>query len=234
MKTLLLFLFASSGLLGQTSISLNVTAAGTQPFTYKWTKDGVPLSSTSNPLVISPVTAAASGQYQATVLNAAGSATTPPSAIVVTASASQAVDLSKQYLEASLTAPYNPPVNQWEQGFAVVPIKKVSDPGAHFNDATGIYTVGPGEAGVYEVQISLRAADQPPPNVSVGVTAGTTNGDIKTGWGVTPPATGNYIHWGMNHTITRFYPDGAQIRCNAFVASALTIQGYDVIMRRLF
>jgi hypothetical protein len=218
--------------LAQSSINLTVSAEGTQPFTYKWTKDGAPLSATTNPLVL-PVAAASSGNYQVTVLNAAGSATSAPNAVVVTASASQPLDLSKQYLEGGLVGSYTPPVNQWQQGFAVVPIKKVSDPGNHFNDATGIYSVGVGEAGIYEVQISLRAVDQPPADVSVGITAGTTNADLKTGWGVTPRSTA-YIHWGFDHTVTRSYKDGDQIRCNIFVAAPITIQNFDVIIRRLF
>jgi hypothetical protein len=222
----------SAYVLAQSSINLTVSADGTQPFTYKWTKDGAPLAGSTNPLVL-PVASGSSGNYQVTVLNAAGSATSAPNAVVVTAAASQMVDLSKQYLEAGLVGNYTPPVNQWQQGFTVVPIKKVSDPGNHFSDATGVYTVGVGEAGIYEVQMSLRAVDQPPADVSVGITAGTTNADLKTGWGVTPRSTA-YIHWGFDHTVTRSYKDGDQIRCNIFVAAPITIQSFDVIIRRLY
>lgn len=220
----------------QTSVSLTVAAQGTAPFTYKWTKDGLPLASTANPLLLSPLSVATTGTYQATVINAAGTATSAPAAVIVTASSTAGPDLSKQYLEAILAAPWIPKVTQWEEKdgfFVVVPLKKVDDPGNHFNDATGIYTVGPGEAGIYQVQMSVRAVDQPPNDVSIGITAGTTNKDDKTGWGNTPSKSSSYVHFGFDHPVTRRYKDGDQIRCNIFVAAAITIQSFDVTVRRL-
>lgn len=236
-----LFFLAAASSLAQTptTATITVTAAGTAPFTFQWNKDGAPIpGATANPLVLTPLSAANAGVYTVQVSNSAGTTLSTPAtldiATITTSGGTAPADLSKQYAEAGLTGNYDPPVGQWQNGFAVVPIKRTRDPGNHFSDTTGIYTVGTGEAGVYEIRMTLRAVDQPPANVSVGLTAGTNNLDDKTGWGVTPPPSQNYIHWGLEHVNIRTLPDGAQIRCNVFVAAAITIQGFDVVIRRLY
>lgn len=219
-----------------TTATFTVTAQGTQPFTYSWYKDGVQIpGATANPLVLSPLKATDTGAYGVTVLNAAGSATTAPVNLVVTAATSTTapVDLSKQYAELALSGPWNPAVAQFPD-FVIAPLKKVNDPGAHVNDATGIYTVGAGEAGTYSVKITMRTQDQPPNDVSIGLTSGLDNKDDHTLWVVTPSKSGAYIRFGAEHETIRTLPAGAQIRCNIFVQSAIQIIGYDVTIRRLF
>lgn len=234
MKLLALTLLAAAAAFGQTSATITVTADGTQPFTYSWKKDGATIAgATSKDLVLSPLASTQTGAYSATVLNAAGSATTAPTNLVVLTSSTAAVDLSKQYLEASLSGPWDPPVAQFPQ-FVITPLKKVSDPGNHFNDATGIYTVGAGEAGTYETTITLRVQDQPPPNVSIGLTSGTANLDDGTLWVITPPAApDDYVRFGAIHVLTRTLPAGAQIRWNLFIQKPIQIIGYRVTLRRL-
>lgn len=234
MKLLSLLLFPAC-LFGQ-SATLTLTADGTQPMTYAWLKNGTPIAgATASKLVLSPLKSTDSGAYTATALNAAGSATSGPLNLVVTAATTAAVDFSKQYVEASLPVKWDPPVGQWQTGFVVVPIKKVLDPGAHWDDTQSVYTVGTGEDGIYEVMVTLRAADNPPAFVSVGIAAGADNLDgNKTVWDVSPSAPASvYVHWGMQATVRRSYPAGAKIRCNLFVSSAFPVWGYDVVVRRL-
>jgi hypothetical protein len=60
---------------GQTAY-LQVTADGTEPFTYQWRKDGVVLSgATANPLVLSGLSLTSAGSYSVVVSNSIGSAT---------------------------------------------------------------------------------------------------------------------------------------------------------------
>jgi hypothetical protein len=231
----LFFLCSAAALFGQTTATLTVTAEGTQPFSYSWKKDGAVIAgATSNPLVLSPLKASDTGAYSATVANAAGATTSPPVSLVVTAATSTTtpVDLSKQYAELSLSAPFTPAVAVFPD-FVIVPLKKVNDPGSHFNDATGIYTVGPNEGGLYSVNITIRVQDQPPPNVSIGITSGLDNKDDHTLWVVTPGASSGYIRFGAEHETIRLLPAGAQIRSNIFVQQAIQIIGYDVTVRRL-
>jgi len=221
------------------SVAFSVTASGTAPFTYTWRKAGITIAgATANPYVIASAALADAGDYSAVVLNSAGSTISDIATLTVTAATTPppayAPDFSKSYAEAGLTGNYDPPVGKWQNGFAIIPIKKSRDPGNHFSDATGIYIIGPGEAGVYEIRMTLRAVDNPPPNVSVGLTSGVNNLDDKTGWAVTPPPSSNYIHWGLEHVNTRTLTDGAQIRCNVFVAAPITIQSFDVVIRRLY
>lgn len=57
---------------GQT-ITIAVTASGTQPFTYQWYKDGVAVTSaTSATLVLTSVATSAAGTYTVRVSNSAG------------------------------------------------------------------------------------------------------------------------------------------------------------------
>lgn len=226
----------ASGAIGQTA-TLTVTAAGTAPFTYQWLKNDVPLSgATAATLVLSPLKLTDAANYKVTVLNSAGSTVSDVASLAVTSVviSGSAADVSKQYVTAHLVGNYDPPVGQWQNGFAIVPLKKIKDPGSHFDDATGIYTVGVGEGGTYEILMKVRAQDQPAPNVSVGVTAGTDNLDVATTWGVSPPANPNYIHWGFDAILIKDFPDGAKIRCNIFVAGPFQIWGFDASIRRLF
>lgn len=65
----------ATALTGKT-VTFNVTANGTTPFTYQWKKAGVNISgvaATSNPYIIGAVTLADAGVYTVSVTNSAGS-----------------------------------------------------------------------------------------------------------------------------------------------------------------
>lgn len=238
MRNFALLLLSACSLVAQ-SATFTLTVDGTQPMTYAWLKNGTPIAgATASTLVLSPLKSTDTGVYAATALNAAGSATSNPVNLVVTAAAAPApvVDFSKQYVEASLLANWEPPVGQWKTGFAVVPVKKTFDPGNHWDDVNSVYTVGPGEDGVYEALMTLRAADNPPTFVSVGITATLDNMDgAKTVWNESPgpvPA-GNYVHWGMQAIVRRNYAAGAKIRPNVFISSAFPLWGFEFVLRRV-
>ncbi len=236
-----LFFLAAASTLAQTptTATITVTAAGSQPFTFQWNKDGAPIpGATANPLVLTPLSAANSGVYTVQVTNSAGTTLSTPAtldiATITTSGGAAPIDLSKQYAELALsTNPWIPAVAVFPD-FVIAPLKKVNDPGAHVNDATGIYTVGTSEAGTYSVKITMRVQDQPPPDVSIGITSGLDNKDDHTLWVVTPSKSGNYIRYGAEHETIRTLPAGAQIRCNIFVQQTIQIIGYDVTVRRLF
>lgn len=223
----LLLPFLGCGVFAQTAVMLTATADGTAPFTYLWTKDGSALLSAST----GSIAATSSGAYGVTVANAAGTATSAPANLIITAGA--AVDLSKQFAECAQSGAWAPAVGQFPQ-FAVIPFVKVTDPGAHFSDATGFYTIGAGEAGYYQIILIARTADNPTPNTSLGLTAGKDNLDTKTLWTMTPAAGLGYVHFGAQVIISGSYAAGDQIRGNVFVSQPLTFQGFSMIIRRLY
>lgn len=66
------------------AVTFSVQADGTQPFTYLWWKDGVPLpSATGSSLYIAAADGAAAGVYQVHVSNAAGTAVSPGATLTV-------------------------------------------------------------------------------------------------------------------------------------------------------
>lgn len=229
-KRLLLYLLTASLGLGA-SATLTVTALGSLPFAYQWSKNGVSIAGATNSVyTIAEAQPSDSGTYTATVSNAAGVTVSPPSALVISGAVA---DLSKQFAEAAIAAPWTPPVAQFPQ-FAVIPVIKVTDPGSHWNDATAVYTVGTGEAGYYQVIITARTVDQPAPSVGFGLTAGTGNLDVKTVWCMTPAAGPNYVHFGAQAIISGNFVDGDQIRANIFTQSSLQFIALGVVVRRLY
>lgn len=209
-------------------VVLTVTAEGTAPFSYQWTKDDAPIAGATAASIV----ATTSGSYAATVSNSAGSTVSTPTSLTLNAAVSYAPDYSKQYARAHLISNYSPPVAQLPN-WAVVPLKRTFDPGNHFNDATGIYTVGAGEGGEYTVFIVIRTQDQPPPGVSIGLTAGVTDSDDGTLWTSTPPKSDAYMRFGAEHTVPLTLSAGDKVRANIFVQSALLLYTYDVTFRRV-
>ncbi len=68
------------------AVSFSVQVTGTAPFTYTWRKNGDPISAPDAPtLVIDPTVPGDSGTYSCVVMNAAGTDTSDPAALVVRA-----------------------------------------------------------------------------------------------------------------------------------------------------
>ncbi len=69
------------------STTLDVTATGTAPLAYQWSRNGTPVTdATAATLTLNTVTAAQAGSYTVTVTNAHGSVTSRAAAVVVDAS----------------------------------------------------------------------------------------------------------------------------------------------------
>lgn len=240
MKKLLFLLAGIVPAFAQTSATLSVTADGTTPFSYSWKKDGAAIAGATGPsLVLSPLATTSSGLYLAQVTNSAGTATAPANLVVLAASTTApaaGLDKSKFLVQAGLVGNWSPVVGQWDKPnyLAIVPIKKISDVGNHFNDATGFYTVGPGEGGFYAVHMLCRCVDNPPPYLDLGIVAGTDNQDKSSKFDKGPGPDAGYVHFTVEHTNYLILQAGAQIRCNIFVGTAVVISGYDVTFERLF
>ncbi len=234
-----LFLAAASAFAQTpTTATITVTAAGSQPFTFQWNKDGAPIpGATANPLVLTPLSAANAGVYTVQVSNSAGTTLSTPAtldiATITTSGGTAPVDLSKQYAELAMSGSWTPAIAQFPD-FVVVPLLKVNDVGNHWDDAGHTYLIGAGEGGVYEILITARSVDQPPPNVSVGLTAGVDNKDNKTLWAVTPNAGGAYVRGGMQAIVRGSYAAGDKIRVNVFTQSALTFVSFNATVRKLY
>ncbi len=239
MKPYPLLFLAAASVFAQTptTATITVTAAGTPPFSFQWNKDGAPIpGATTNPLVLTPLSAANAGVYTVQVSNSAGTAMSTPATLdvaTITTSGGTAVDLSKQYTELALSTTYTPPPGQFPD-FAIVPLLKVNDAGNHYDDAGHTYQIAAGEAGVYEILITARTVDQPPANVGVGLTAGIDSKDNKTVWFMTPPANGSYVHYGMQAIVRGSYQAGDKIRVNVFTQSSLTFVSFNATIRRLY
>lgn len=66
------------------TFTFSVSASGTAPFAYRWSKGGVDISgAVTSPYTINPVSADSAGSYTVTVTNSAGSVTSMPFTLVV-------------------------------------------------------------------------------------------------------------------------------------------------------
>jgi len=132
-------------------VTLSVTAHGSPPFTYRWYKDGIPITGATGPTYqISTVDLADAGSYSAEVSNGAGSIisdeatltvhaapvfTTHPQSLAVTAGSAATLAASARGTPA--------PTYQWRKnGTAIV--------GATASSYT-IAAVAPGDAATYSV-----------------------------------------------------------------------------------
>ncbi len=87
------------------SATFTVVAGGTAPFTYQWSKAGVPISGgTSSVLTLPNISAADGGNYVCVVTNAAGSATTNAAGLIVTVAPTSAPTITTQPVGANVTA----------------------------------------------------------------------------------------------------------------------------------
>jgi len=105
------------------SVTLSVTASGTSPFFYQWSKNGVNLSgATGSVYVISNVQAADAGAYSVVVSNAAGSTTSAPTNLMIgnvpafTANPGAVTATAGTQAVFTVTAGGSPaPTYQWQQ-----------------------------------------------------------------------------------------------------------------------
>jgi hypothetical protein len=216
------------------SATLAVTANGTAPFTYQWSKDGVALSgATANPLQIASLTVADAGNYTVKVSNSAGSTTSDIASLQVDPVAT-APDLTKQYARATLARAQDNPLVLPAGIFTTIKGASIDDPGSHYNAATGFYTVGTGETGRYQVIIRARADDMAPEAISYGISADTANQDSAAMLWCTTFAHGTvWMRNGAVNIVERSFAAGDQIRVLIYATQDLKILGVDFTIKRL-
>ncbi len=158
------------------SASLSVDAGGTQPLTYQWRKNGLPLSGeTSASLQLIAITTNNAGNYDVVITNAAGTVTsTPPATLAVvptidvppfitTSPSSQVIGLGSG-LALTVTAGGTAPLNyQWRKNG--LPIPEETGPGLILPNVTtndtGLYdavvgnTAGSATSAVASVVVRL-------------------------------------------------------------------------------
>ena len=176
--------------------TFSVTASGTTPFTYQWSKDGAALSgATQQTLTISNVQAANAGNYTVVVTNAAGSATSNPATLTVGATSapqikdqpmSQSVNATDPVI-FSVTATGTPPFTyQWRKDGTALTGQKL--------DTLPIQSVQASDAGNYTVVVTT-------PNGSVTSNAAvlTVNTGAPT---ITVQPVGSTVNVGDNASFT--------------------------------
>jgi hypothetical protein len=93
---------ASQSALVGASVTLGVTATGTAPLSYQWSKDGSAIANaTSASLVFSAVAATDAGSYTVTVSNSAGSVTSAAAVLTVNATSSASGTLATEATTAA-------------------------------------------------------------------------------------------------------------------------------------
>ena len=175
---------AKSARLGS-SVTLEVVAAGNEPLTYSWTRNGTAVPGpTGASLTLSNLTLADAGDYVATVTNALGSATSapiplsvivPPPVIATHPANKTAMTGTDVTFTVALSPHAVPPFTyQWKKGGTAIPgatTSMLSLTNVHTGDA-GDYTVtitNPGGSATSNVA-TLTLTAQPPLPTTIAIT----------------------------------------------------------------
>ncbi len=187
---------------GQTA-TFSVTATGTGPLTYQWSKGGAAIAGATSSTYTTPATVAADtgSLFSVTVTNTAGSATGGPATLTVNTGPSITTPPANQTVNAGQTASFSvvasgtaPLTYQWFKGGAAIagatsstyttPATVSGDSGSLFTvtvtNVTGTSTAGPATLTV----ITAPVITTPPANQTV--TAGQTASFSVTATGTAP------------------------------------------------
>jgi hypothetical protein len=186
---------------GQTA-TFSVTAAGTGPLTYQWSKGGVPIAGATSSTYTTPATVSgdSGSTFSVTVTNSAGTATGGPATLTVvtaptiTTPASQTVTVGQTATFSVTSTGTTPMTYQWYKGGSAIvgatsttymtPATVTGDSGSIFTvtatNSAGTATSGPATLTV----ISLPTITSQPANQTVN--AGQTAGFSVTASGTGP------------------------------------------------
>lgn len=129
---------ASQSIVSGKTATFSVAATGTAPMTYQWSKGGVAISGATASSYTTPAMTA-TAQFTVTVSNGAGSATSNPATLTVTAASTLLLNSnvsSVSFGNVNVAATGTQTVTLTNAGTAAVTISNVSVSGAGFN-ATG-------------------------------------------------------------------------------------------------
>jgi Immunoglobulin domain/Immunoglobulin I-set domain len=186
---------------GQTA-TFSVTAAGTGPLTYQWSKGGVPIAGATSSTYTTPATASgdSGSTFTVTVTNSAGTATSNPATLTVTTAPVITVPPANQTVTAGQTATFSvtaagtgPLTYQWDKGGVPItgatsstyttPATVSGDSGSSFTvtvtNSAGTATGGP-------ATLTVTTAPTVTTPVSQTVTVGQTATFSVTATGSTP------------------------------------------------
>ncbi|MEE8143628.1 MAG: immunoglobulin domain-containing protein, partial [Planctomycetota bacterium] len=141
------------------SVTLSVTASGSEPLSYQWRKDSLPLpGETSSTLTINPVGLGDAGSYDVVVTNDCDEATSGAALVtvltgpVIASSPSDATACEGNPVTLTVTASGSAPLSyQWRKNGVPIP--------GETNPSLTINPVAPGDAGSYDVMVSSECGE---------------------------------------------------------------------------
>jgi hypothetical protein len=163
---------SKSVLTGQTA-TFSVAATGTATLTYQWSMSGVAISGATSATYTTPATTSADNgaQFTVTVTNAAGSVTSNPATLTVSAATAilNASQSSLSFSSVNIGSSKSLPVTFTNNGNSNVTISNVSLSGAGYA-ASGVQTgqiLAPGQVGTMNVTFTPATAGSLPGSVTV-------------------------------------------------------------------
>jgi hypothetical protein len=186
---------------GQTA-AFSVTATGTAPFTYQWSKSGAPISGAASSGYTTPATATSDSGAQFTVVvsNSAGSVTSSAATLTVNAGTLLLTmnPASLSFGNVNLTTTKTQSVTLTNSGTANVTISGISYSGPGFS-ASGMSSgqiLTPGQAGTLNVAFAPSAAGSVTGSVAVTSNATNSPGTASlSGSGVQPVTHSTLLSW---------------------------------------
>ena len=200
---------ASQSITSGKTAALSVAATGTAPMTYQWSKGGVAISGATSSSYTTPALTA-TAQFTVTVSNGAGSATSNPATVTVTAASTLLLNSnvsSVSFGNVNVAATGTQTVTLTNAGTAAVTISNVSVTGAGFNatGASGVIlnpgqttnlttTFTPAAAGsaTGSVQVASNATNSPDTITFSGMGVAVVNHSVALSWSASTSTVAGY------------------------------------------
>jgi invasion protein IalB len=168
---------ASQSVIAGNTAAFTVTAAGTTPLTYQWSKNGAAIGGASSSTYTTPAetTADNNAKFSVTVSNSAGNATSNAATLTVTASTSllNSSSTSLSFGNVNVSSNGNQTVTLTNAGSSTITISNVTIAGAGFN-VTGVSSglmLSPGQTATLTATFSPSAAGNVTGSVAVASNA---------------------------------------------------------------